>query len=76
MTRWQHTKHTKHHPRQSRHLSLQVIGALTNFRSSNTYIPTVWMANGRASAARNLSTGRNTVSLSELAIYAPAALGH
>ena len=34
------------------------------------------MANGRASAARNLSTGRNTVSLSELAIYAPAALGH
>ena len=39
-------------------------------------IPTAWMANGRVSAARNLSTGRNTVGLSELAISAPAVLGH
>jgi hypothetical protein len=76
MTEWRDTKHTKHHPRQSHHLGLQVIGALTNFRSLSTSIPTAWMANGYVSAVRNLSPGCNTVSLSKLAICASAPFGH
>jgi hypothetical protein len=67
------------HPRQSHHLSLQVIGELGEGPYKlpiKRSIPTAWMANGLVSAARNLSTGRNPVRLSELAINAPAALGY
>ena len=68
------------HPRQSHHPSQFAShrrGEESPYKLPiKTSIPTAWMANGSVSAARNLSTGRNTVGLSELAISAPAALGH